>query len=222
MPLSALVRQLQQAPLTAEVLARAQRPERLLLRGGGRVARALVTSALARKAEAPLLVIVPTLEEAGRWAALLELMGWSSQLYPTSEGSPYEPFAPTSEITWGQLQVLSDLLQSVPTAVVATERALQPHLPPRELLASRCLTLKRGDTVSLEQLAETLARLGYERVSAIEQEGTWSRRGDILDIYPVSAELPVRLEFFGDELEKLREFDPANQRSLDGIEQVLL
>ena len=222
MPLSALVRQLQQAPLTAEVLARAQRPERLLLRGGGRVARALVTSALARKAEAPLLVIVPTLEEAGRWAALLELMGWSSQLYPTSEGSPYEPFDPTSEITCGQLQVLSDLLQSVPTAVVATERALQPHLPPRELLASRCLTLKRGDTVSLEQLAETLARLGYERVSAIEQEGTWSRRGDILDVYPVSAELPVRLEFFGDELEKLREFDPANQRSLDGIEQVLL
>jgi transcription-repair coupling factor (superfamily II helicase) len=68
----------------------------------------------------------------------------------------------------------------------------------------------------------TLTQLGYERVSDIEQEGTWSRRGDLLDVYPVSAELPVRLEFFGDELEKLREFDPASQRSLDGIEQILL
>lgn len=222
MPLSALVRQLQQAPLTAEVLERAQRKDRLLLRGANRVARALVASALARRAEAPLLVIVPTLEEAGRWASQLELMGWSSQLYPTSEGSPYEPFDPTSEITWGQMQVLSDLLKGAPIALVATERALQPHLPPRDVLANRCLTLKRGETISLDGLADSLTRLGYERVSAIEQEGSWSRRGDILDVYPVSAELPVRLEFFGDELEKLREFDPATQRSLDGIEQVLL
>ena len=108
MPLTALVRQLQQAPLTGEVLQRSQRQERLRLSGAGRGARALVSSALAGSAQAPLLVVVPTLEEAGRWAALLELMGWSSaQLYPTSEGSPYEPFDPTSEITWGQLQVLS-------------------------------------------------------------------------------------------------------------------
>ena len=222
MPLSALVRQLKEAPLTAELLERARRADRLLLRGGGRGARALVASALARRADAPLLVIVPTLEEAGRWAALLEIMGWSSQLYPTSEGSPYEPFDPTTEIIWGQMQVLSELLQGSPLAVVATERALQPHLPPREVVATRCCTLRKGGAVSLEALAHTLTRLGYERVTSIEQEGTWSRRGDILDVFPVSAELPVRLEFFGDELEKLREFDPASQRSLDPIEQVLL
>ena len=82
---------------------------------------------------APLLVVVPTLEEAGRWTALLELMGWSqASLYPTSEGSPYEPFDPTSEITRGQLQVLSDLLgepNAASWAIVATERCLQPHLP---------------------------------------------------------------------------------------------
>ncbi|MBE9173710.1 hypothetical protein IQ216_11710, partial [Cyanobium sp. LEGE 06143] len=110
MPLSALVRQLQQAPLTAELLERSRRSTRLRLSGAGRAARTLISSALAGVAEAPLLVVVPTLEEAGRWAALLELMGWrSSQLYPTSEGSPYEGFDPTSEITWGQLQVLSEL-----------------------------------------------------------------------------------------------------------------
>jgi transcription-repair coupling factor (superfamily II helicase) len=222
MPLSALVRQLRQAPLTSEVLARAQREQRLLLRGGGRVSRALVTSALAQLAEAPLLVIVPTLEEAGRWAALLELMGWSCLLYPTSEGSPYEPMDPTSEITWGQLQVLSELLQPAPKAIVATERALQPHLPPKEIFSQRCHLLRRGERISLDALGHTLTHLGYERVSTIEQEGSWSRRGDLLDVFPVSAELPVRLEFFGDELEKLREFDPATQRSLDGVEQMLL
>ncbi|MEB3200223.1 MAG: transcription-repair coupling factor [Synechococcaceae cyanobacterium] len=225
MPLSALVRQLRQVPLTAELLARCERPERLRLRGGGRAARALVASALAGAAEAPLLVVVPTLEEAGRWAALLELMGWSSsQLYPTSEGSPYEPFDPTSEITWGQLQVLAELLapDGQPRAIVATERALQPHLPPPQALAQRCLGLERGDSIDLEALGRQLAALGYERGATVEQEGSWSRRGDIVDIFPVSAELPVRLEFFGDSLEKLREFDPASQRSLDAIERVRL
>jgi transcription-repair coupling factor (superfamily II helicase) len=230
MPLTALVRQLQEAPLTGEVLERTRRSERLRLSGAGRAGRALVSSALAGAAEAPLLVVVPTLEEAGRWAALLELMGWSScHLYPTSEGSPYEPFDPTSEILWGQLQVLSELLD-LPgrgagrgrLAIVATERALQPHLPPPEVLQAQCLSLRRGDSVDLEELADTLTRLGYERVPTLEQEGSWSRRGDIVDVFPVSAELPVRLEFFGEELEKLREFDPASQRSLDPIEVVHL
>jgi len=130
MPLSALVRQLQQATLTGELRARIGRSERLRLSGAGRAARAMISSALAD--QAPLLVVVPTLEEAGRWAALLELMGWRScQLYPTSEGSPYEPFDPTSEITWGQLQVLSELLDGPQAlAIVATERALQPHCSP--------------------------------------------------------------------------------------------
>ena len=226
MPLTALVRQLQQVPLTAEVLSRLERPDRLRLNGAGRPARALISSALAAAAEAPLLVVVPTLEEAGRWAALLELMGWRScQLYPTSEGSPYEPFDPTSEITWGQLQVLGELLDSGGDdrlAIVASERALQPHLPPPETLASWCRSLRRGDAVDLQDLGDTLTRLGYGRVSSIEQEGSWSRRGDIVDVFPVSAELPVRLEFFGEELEKLREFDPASQRSLDPIEVVHL
>ena len=226
MPLSSLVRLLQCSALTSEIGERIDRPDRLLLRGGSRGARALVASALARHQDRPLLVVVPTLEEAGRWTALLELMGWrSAQLYPTSEGSPYEPFDPTSEITWGQLQVLSELQvdqRSRDLAIVATERCLQPHLPPPQALSDRCRTLRKGDSVDLDELATSLAQLGYERVSTIDQEGTWSRRGDIVDVFPVSSELPVRLEFFGDELDKLREFDPASQRSLDPIESLRL
>ena len=82
--------------------------------------------------------------------------------------------------------------------------------------------MRKGDEVDLEALGETLAQLGYERVTTIEQEGSWSRRGDIVDIFPVSSELPVRLEFFGEELDKLREFDPASQRSLDPVEALRL
>ena len=228
MPLGSLVHQLQHAALTAELAQRThqghQQGQRLCLCGGARVARALVTSALARQQKRSLLVITPTVEEAGRWTALLDAMGWPTVLlYPTSEATPYEGLDPTSEITYGQLQVLAELLGGQePLVVVAGERALQPHLPPKAALQASCLTMERGNATDLGALAQRLAQLGYERVNTVEQEGTWSRRGDIVDVYPVSAELPVRLEFFGNELDKLREFDPASQRSLDTIEHLWL
>ena len=100
-------------------------------------------------------------------------------------------------------------------AIVATERALQPHLPPVEAFRPYCLEITLGMELNLKDLSLQLAKLGYEKVSTVETEGQWSQRGDIVDVFPVAAELPVRLELFGDELERLREFDPANQRSLD-------
>ena len=77
-----------------------------------------------------------------------------------------------------------------------------------------------GVELNLKQLSDQLARLGYERVPLVETEGQWSRRGDIVDVFPVASELPVRLEWFGDELDQIREFDPSTQRSLDKIEQL--
>ena len=162
MPLVLWWRQLQAAALTSELLERSRRSDRLLMRGAGRGCRALVASAMAQRDKRPLLVVVPTLEEAGRWTALLELMGWkTAHLYPTSEGSLYEPFDPTSEIVWGQLQVLSDLIAEpgqTGRAIVATERCLQPHLPPVTALSERCRILRRGDQVNLEDLGENLRK----------------------------------------------------------------
>jgi transcription-repair coupling factor (superfamily II helicase) len=107
-------------------------------------------------------------------------------------------------------------------AIVATQAALGPHLPPVDAFKPYCLTLNRGMTWNSKAVDEKLARLGYDRVPLVEMEGQWSRRGDIVDVFPVAAELPVRLEWFGDELEQLREFDPATQRSLDKIEHLVL
>ena len=124
MPLRSLVTQLREAALS-ELNERSSRTERLLMRGAGRCGRALVASALAQHRRSPLLVVVPTLEEAGRWTALLELMGWhQANLYPTSEGSPYEPFDPRAKSS-GALQV-RDLLSdpdATTWAIVATNAA---------------------------------------------------------------------------------------------------
>ncbi|WP_208677612.1 transcription-repair coupling factor [Synechococcus elongatus] len=224
MTFSALIRTLARSPLSQDLLTKLEKQSGLRLIGAGRLAQGLVTSALVQAQSRSLLVICATLEEAGRWAAQLEGMGWPTlHFYPTSESSPYEAFDPESEMVWGQLQVLADLLeQTQPVAIVATERSLQPHLPPVESLRPFCQTLQRGQEINLGELGDRLAQFGYERVQTVEAEGQWSRRGDIIDLFPVSAELPVRLELFGDELERLREFDPATQRSLDEIEVLRL
>jgi transcription-repair coupling factor (superfamily II helicase) len=247
MAFSSIVRALGRSPLTTELVSKLNRQHNLRLSGISRLPKGFITSALAQTNKQNLLVVCATLEEAGRAYAQLEAMGWQTvHFYPTSEASPYEPFDPETEMTWGQMQVLADLVkgngewgmgngeitnsqlpitnsQLPKVAIVATERALQPHLPPSAAFKPFCLTLKRGMEFDSLRFGEKLATLGYERVPMVEMEGQWSRRGDIVDVFPVSSELPVRLEWFGDEIEQIREFDPSTQRSaLDKIDQLIL
>ena len=237
MAFSSITRAIARSPLGQELVTKIEKQQTLQLSGAPRLPKGLVSSALAQAQQKPLLVVTATLEEAGRWTAQLEAMGWATvAFYPTSESSPYDIFDPESELVWGQLQVISDLIngkasaENMPPgskhlgamAVIATERALQPHLPPVEAFRPYCLEINLGMELNLKSLGLSLAKLGYEKVSAVETEGQWSQRGDIIDVFPVAAELPVRMELFGDELERLREFDPANQRSLDKIETLLL
>ncbi|MGL5924335.1 transcription-repair coupling factor [Chroococcidiopsis sp.] len=264
MAFSSIVRALGRSPLSTELISKLNRQQVCSLNGVSRLPKGLVASALAQAQQRHLLVICATLEEAGRWTAQLESMGWDRvHFYPTSEASPYEPFDPETEMTWGQMQVLADLIEetggmkraeeaegektiqnpkskiqnspsllaprsSPPIAVVATERALQPHLPPADVFQPYCLTISKGMEFDLGDFGDRLAAMGYDRVPTVETEGQWSRRGDIVDVFPVSSELPVRLEWFGDEIEQIREFDPATQRSsvggtaLDKISRVVL
>ncbi|MEH2324427.1 MAG: transcription-repair coupling factor [Nostoc sp.] len=264
MSFSSIVRALARSPLTTEFISKLNRQQELRLNGVARLPKGLVASALAQATGKDLFVVCATLEEAGRVYAQLEAMGWQTvHFYPTSEASPYEPFDPETEMSWGQMQVLADLLkkrqcglgvspseatavqeslvisqlsletnqgqrtndkgQMTNLAIVATQGALQPHLPPPQAFGQFCLTLKRGMELDLNTFSEKITILGYERVPLVETEGQWSRRGDIVDVYPVSSEFPVRLEWFGDEIEQMREFDPATQRSaLDKVDRLIL
>ena len=231
MTFSSIIRTLGRSPLATELLNKLKRHRCLQLNGIARLPKGLVASALAQQEGRNLLAVTATLEEAGRWVASLEAMGWQTvHFYPTSEASPYElSYSDENEMTWGQMQVLADLVEkqetnanSKPIAIVATERALQCHLPPPAAFEPYCLTLKRGAVQDSKILDRQLVSMGYDRVNLVEMEGQWSRRGDIVDVFPVAAELPVRLEWFGDDLEQIREFDPSSQRSLDKVDRLVL
>jgi transcription-repair coupling factor (superfamily II helicase) len=225
MAFSALIRTLERSQLAAELIVKLQQQGMLHLNGLPRLPKGLVASVLATGSQQHLMVVTATNEEAGRWAAQLEAMGWQTvQFYPTTESSPYGDVNRESELIWGQMQALAEIIQPKDRslAIVGTTQLLQPHLPAPAEFAERCLTVQVGQTGDVEAIGTQLVELGYDRVPLVETEGQWSRRGDIIDIFPVAAELPVRLEWFGDELDKLREFDPSTQRSLDKIDRLTL
>ena len=182
MSFSSIVRALARSPLTTEFISKLNRQQELRLNGISRLPKGLVASALAQSQGKNLFVVCATLEEAGRVYAQLEAMGWQTvHFYPTSEASPYEPFDPETEMSWGQMQVLADLemgngewgmgngeekqipipnSQLPKMAIVATQGALQPHLPPPEAFGQFCLTLKRGMELDLNAFSEKITILG--------------------------------------------------------------
>jgi transcription-repair coupling factor (superfamily II helicase) len=135
----------------------------------------------------------------------------------------YERVPWTEEVIAGRLQVLSAFQSSStpsPPLVVASARALmQPTLPPRQFRTSLC-EFRLGQTLDLKRVLGRWAGLGYEPVSVVEAPGQFSHRGGILDIFPPSDPLPVRIELFGSQIESLRRFDPATQRSQERVESV--
>ncbi len=225
MTLNSLLSRLQNTTLIDEILDRATRDQKLTIQGGCRTAKTLISAGLAKSANTNLLVILPTLEEATRWHSQLQLMGWDKTfLYPGSEVTPYESINQSTEISWGQLSIVSELAcnKSINFAVICTERSLFNHLPHPKVVNENSLLIKRGQDLNVDNINHKLTEIGYERNATTNQEGYWSRRGDIIDIYAVNNELPIRIELFGDKVDKLREYDPITQRSLDEIDEIVI
>ncbi|WP_269607776.1 transcription-repair coupling factor [Prochlorococcus marinus] len=225
MSLLPIIENLSNSLITKELINRMSRDQRLTLSGGGMSAKIFLASSISLHQQNPLLIVVSTLEEASRWNALFQGIGCQTvHLYPTSEISPYEQNDPTSEILWGQIQVITDLINPRDRnfVIITTERALQPHLPPKSEFVKQCILLEKGIEINSSTISTQLTSIGYKKTNTTDQEGHWSRRGDIIDIYPVSNEFPIRIELYGDEIDKIREFDPVSQRSLDTINKICI
>jgi transcription-repair coupling factor (superfamily II helicase) len=139
---------------------------------------------------------------------------------PSLEVDPYRGLSPHPEIAAARSLALWKVLQDEPVILVASVRAAAVRLhSPQRFLAS-CLELKQGDSFAPEQGRAQLQQAGYVEDDPVTEPGEFSLRGGILDIFPPNLENPVRLEFFGDTLESLREFDVDTQRSIRTIQRV--
>ncbi|MDF2874955.1 MAG: mfd [Sporomusa sp.] len=125
--------------------------------------------------------------------------------------------AKSVELAARRMDVLSRMARGEKIIVLATaEAAMQRVLPKQEFLNSR-ITINNGSVVSREELIGSLVEFGYERVDQVDSAGQFSIRGGIIDIFAVNRSQPLRLELFGDEVDSLREFDPASQRSVTDL-----
>ena len=149
--------------------------------------------------------------------------------FPAWEILPHESKLPHSDVISERLETLIALTQHatrntpVPSAIVVTSvtALLQRTFPPAEL-AHRTRSLSRGTRLEPLDLVEWLEEQGYEPEAQVSAKGELALRGGILDVFPPTSPWPVRLEFFGDELESLREFDPFTQISREEIQSVTL
>ena len=194
-------------------------------------ARPPTIATLARASERPLLVVASRQEAAARLhdslacylAAGEELFLWSAQ-----DALPYEQLPGDAVASSGRLGTLDRLLrardgeQRGAFVLVTSARGLHGLLVPPQTLAAWRQELRVGDEFAVsENLARWVAG-GYDPVSAVEGPGQFSRRGGLIDVYPMGAEGPVRIELFGDEIDSLRPFDPTTQRSAGRLQAVTI
>ena len=166
----------------------------------------------------PSLVLTADAREAARVREELASLGLRAAVFPEREYILYHITA-SHETERARLSVLAALLTGGLDAVVTTPAAALGYTVPRERLRARLLTVRPGDSLSPEALSRVLSDCGYLAVATVEAAGQFARRGGIVDFAPDEGAPPVRVEFFGDEVDRLGRFDPLTQRLLESCEE---
>jgi transcription-repair coupling factor (superfamily II helicase) len=182
---------------------------------------ALVAADLGLHAPRTLVVVIAHPRDVDGWADdLASFAGLRPTLFPAWDSLPGDnPLL--DEVSGQRLRTLKQLEAGEPPRyVLTTVQALIQPVPSKGQLAERRRRLATGDQLEPDDLAGWLVDQGYQRSDAVELPGEFSRRGGIFDVYSPDADAPYRLEFFGDEIESIRQFSPLTQRSLGNLSAV--
>ena len=193
-------------------------------------ARAYFVAGAAVERDGPVLVVTGTAEQAQKWVEQLELYLPASagalpiSLYAEPDALPFERIPWTGRTRQLRLTALAALQKKAtgPTIVVSSARALMQKTLPARTFRMALRPIRVGSFVQLDELTGRWVQNGYEPMQVVEEPGSFARRGGIVDIWPPNLPHPVRIDLFGDEVETLRSFDPATQRSERHLKRVLI
>ena len=191
----------------------------------------LVAAAIHRTSRTPLLLITATGQGAEDAAAMVRDYAPEAcvAVFPSWETLPHERLSPSADTVGRRTAVVrrlvapdeSDpLLASIDVVVASIRAVIQPIV--RAVADAQPIRLHAGDRMELTEAVDRLVELGYERVDLVERRGQVAVRGGIVDVFPATEEHAVRIEFWGDEVESIRHFAVADQRSLDVLEHGVL
>jgi len=184
-------------------------------------AQAFLSAVIARAVEKTIWILCPTVRAQD---SLYEtILNWlpSAQFLPEAEFAAVKNILPDPEIAAERLALLAKIDgERGPHVIVTTRASLDQPAPRRGAVSSATLQIKRGAGWMMDQLLEKLSSAGYDRVAQVTTRGQFAIRGGIVDLYSWQAPLPVRIEFFGDNVESLREFDIDTQTSIRDLRRI--
>ncbi|MBU2227748.1 MAG: transcription-repair coupling factor [Proteobacteria bacterium] len=203
-----------------------------LARGEGRIsvaglegaARAFQIALLFRRSRRTIIVVSPTEKEAAACFRDLSFFLGGGQAFMLPSWNPLttDMFAFQRETELSRLEVLHRLAYGGPAVVAIPARALMQKVISRAAIEDYGEWISVGDTRERDELVRKLDEGGYSRMTLVEGKGEFSVRGNVIDLFPPMARNPLRLEFFGDELESIREFDEGSQRSIGELAEFML
>lgn len=185
-------------------------------------ARQVMIAALADEMKQPVVVLTHNMFAAQKITEdLVECLSPEQViLFPAQELMVAEMVAQSPEMLARRIDALTRLAAGFRGVLVVPYAGLRRLLPPLSVFAEAEIEVKAGDTVQLDNLLRRMSELGYERADRVENKGEMSLRGGILDFFPMTAPNPYRIEFFDDEVDSIRTFDTADQRSLEKLESI--
>ncbi|MGB5347468.1 MAG: transcription-repair coupling factor [Woeseia sp.] len=178
---------------------------------------ALAAVEIARGLAQPLVVLAADAREADRLDVEIR---WFAGDLPVAhfvewETLPWDSFSPHQDIVSQRLAVLGALPRMTRGILIVTVAVLLQRLPPVGFVSARTMQLKIGDQLDREAFIDSLVASGYLRVPQVEEHGEFAVRGALLDVFPMGSAQPLRIDFFDDEIDTLRDFDPDTQMSGD-------
>jgi transcription-repair coupling factor (superfamily II helicase) len=177
-----------------------------------------------QKKNGPLLYVTKDYEESAAIASDFEQIGHEHVvLFPPARKKPYDKEKiPDMSVMVQRAEVLEKIGQKKADVIVASVDALFDKLVPPEQFHSSSIHIAKGDEISQDLLSTQLVDQGYHSVRFVDTPGEFAIRGGIFDVFPFTGEYPVRFEFFGDEIDSIREFDPDSQRSVAFLNETRL
>jgi transcription-repair coupling factor (superfamily II helicase) len=187
-------------------------------------ARSVFLASLYKETGKSLLIVTHNLFQAQKvYDDLVQLLGMEEVfLYPVNELIAAELAIASPELKGQRLEVMNYWSQNKKGIVVAPIAGLRRLLPPKSLWQQNQLLFKVKEDIDVDAYISQLVKMGYERVSMVSTPGEFSVRGGIIDIYPLTAELPYRIELFDTEIESIRTFTIDDQRSREEINEVVI
>ena len=177
-------------------------------------------STLLEKENRPLLVVVNSLFEANNLYSSLINYNDNVSLFPMDDFLTSEALAISPDLTISRLETLNSILSSNKRIVITNLMGYLRFLPTVYNYSSHTFRLMLNDEISPNKIVDLLVSDGYVRTTIVNKTGEFAVRGFVIDVFPLGEEYPVRIEFFGDEIDSIRYFDVDNQKSIDNIKYI--